>query len=76
MTMGRIVFFILLALVGYLVFRAIQKRNLPPAQPPSPVEDMVRCARCGVNIPRSTAVANDGDFRCRDEEPCAHRPKA
>lgn len=40
-------------------------------RPPSPtgdkVEDMVKCAHCGVNLPRSEAIYSGGDFYCTPE---------
>ena len=33
-------------------------------------EDMVTCARCGVNLPRSEALEAAGSFRCKDNPRC------
>jgi len=33
-------------------------------------EDMVACARCGVNLPRSDAQEAAGAFYCRDNPRC------
>jgi uncharacterized protein len=32
-----------------------------------PVEDMVRCGVCGVNLPRSEAILSQGKLYCCDE---------
>jgi uncharacterized protein len=70
---GEGVFKILLLLaIGFVVlalFRAYQ-RSL--GQPPSSarektVEDMVKCAHCGVNLPRSEAIYSGGNFFCTPE---------
>jgi len=70
---GEDVFKILLLIaIGFIVlalFRAYQ-RSL--GQPPSSarektVEDMVKCAHCGVNLPRSEAIYSGGDFFCTPE---------
>lgn len=70
---GEGVFKILLLIaIGFVVlalFRAYQ-RSL--GQPPSSthektVEDMVKCAHCGVNLPRSEAIYSGGDFFCTPE---------
>ena len=70
---GEDVFKILLLIaIGFIVlalFRAYQ-RSL--GQPPSSarektVEDMVKCAHCGVNLPRSEAIYSGGDFFCPPE---------
>lgn len=37
------------------------------AAPPAEVEDMVRCDRCGVHLPRSESVATGGRFYCTPE---------
>jgi len=63
---------LLLIAIGFIVlalFRAYQ-RSL--GQPPSStrektVEDMVKCAHCGVNLPRSEAIYSGGDFFCTPE---------
>jgi hypothetical protein len=34
-------------------------------------EDMVTCARCGVNMPRSEARESAGAWYCRDNPRCA-----
>ncbi len=63
---------LLLIAIGFVVlalFRAYQ-RSL--GKPPAPareetVEDMVKCAHCGVNLPRSEAIYSGGDFYCTPE---------
>ena len=37
-------------------------------------EDMVACARCGVNLPRSEAEALGNAFICRDNPRCIAGP--
>ena len=34
---------------------------------PKPVEDMVKCAHCSVNLPRGEAIYTQGDFFCTAE---------
>jgi uncharacterized protein len=36
-------------------------------QPPSLAEDMVRCAHCGVHLPRSEGLADNGRIYCSEE---------
>jgi uncharacterized protein len=66
--MGKLLFFGLLALVIYLL---LKKSSRPQrAEPPNKgVEDMVRCARCGVHLPRSESILSGGEFYCCE----AHR---
>ena len=68
--MGKILFFLILGLVVYLLL----KKQLGPRRPPGagkPVpptaEDMVKCAHCGVNLPRSEAIFSQGEFFCTPE---------
>lgn len=71
--MGRILFFALVAVFVYWVIRSyrrsLQRRQdeLHGAASPEKGEDMVRCAHCGVHLPRSESIAAKGDFFCNDE---------
>jgi uncharacterized protein len=48
--------------------RAVPPPRKPPARPASGVpEDMVRCAVCGVHLPRSESFTTAGQFYCTDE---------
>jgi uncharacterized protein len=43
-------------------------RSLRNDAPPAPVsEDMVRCARCGLHLPRSEGLLRDGRTFCSEE---------
>ena len=63
---------LLLIAIGFVVlglFRAYQ-RSLGQSSSSSQenaVEDMVKCAHCGVNLPRSEAIYSGGDFFCTPE---------
>jgi uncharacterized protein len=70
--MGRILFFLLLALAVYLGYRFWRGRTgLPPAAKTtgSLSEQMVRCESCGLNLPRSDALPSADGTRwfCSDE---------
>ena len=64
---------ILLALIGLLIYwilksyarNAQRSADKPPTT--SEVEDMVRCAQCGVNLPKSESILSQGNFFCSDE---------
>ena len=64
--------FLLLFVIGFgvgAVIRAYQ-RSLDKPQAPArgqTVEDMVKCAHCGVNLPRSEAIYSGGEFYCTAE---------
>lgn len=66
--MGKILLLLVIGLVVYAVFKNYQ-RSLGAPKPPgtNEVEDMVKCAHCGVNLPRSEAVFSRGDFYCTVE---------
>ena len=69
--MGRIVLLLVIAFLVWLVFRGFFRVNTRgPAQPPAHTgkgEDMVACARCGVNLPRAEAREAAGSLFCSDE---------
>lgn len=73
--MGRILFFILLAVglyVGYRLWRAGQRRGAAgrtEGQMPVAGEAMVRCEHCGLNVPQSEALTEGGRWFCSE----AHR---
>lgn len=53
---------VILALaLGYALWRHQRRSAPPPVQrrpsPPAEPQDMVACARCGVHVPRSEALA-------------------
>ena len=65
--MGRIVFFLLLAVavyIGWRLWRAQQLRGdgaaARSARPADGVESMVKCEVCGLNLPQSDALAAPG----------------
>ena len=73
--MGRILFFILIAFLIYLLFRGFMRAQAKKdidAAPKSSLEpeDMVACARCGVNVPRSSAREEAGRWVCQGNPNC------
>ena len=72
--MGRILFFVLLGVglyVAYRIWRGGQQRSAGTRAPkPSAAgEAMVSCHHCGLNVPRSEALAEGDRWYCSD----AHR---
>ena len=66
--MGRIAFFVLLAIaiyVGWRLFR-MQQRPRPPSVG-TPRLAMVSCATCGLHVPRDEALVQDERFFCCEE---------
>ena len=74
--MSRIVFFVLLAVAVYLVWRLLQKKQLPPNDVDSSVPRlaMVSCATCGLYVPREEALMQDERFFCCEEHRRAMPP--
>ena len=68
--MGRVLVLILIVvLVVWLLRRALKPAApKPPAAKAPPLEgDLVACARCGLNLPRSEAREANGAVYCSDE---------
>ena len=73
--MAKIVAWLVLIFLVLLALRVIGRRNAgtrgaSPAQ--SPALPMVRCARCGVFLPRAEAKALDGGYVCAAEGCAPH----
>ncbi|WP_018151943.1 PP0621 family protein [Leeia oryzae] len=80
--MARIIFFLLLAVLAYMLLKRIaaSSRQAPgedtstrerfPASAKD--EDTVRCEECGVYMPRSEALMTQGKFYCDTHRPKAH----
>jgi uncharacterized protein len=73
--LGKFLLLVALAAVVYFLLRnyksAIARQQSEdekavPAAPPAG-EDMVRCAHCGVHLPRSESFLSDGKPFCSDE---------
>jgi uncharacterized protein len=63
--------YLLLIILAVVVFWLL-KRNKTKVSPPAretekPVQAMVRCAHCGVHLPRAEAVEADSAYFCSDE---------
>lgn len=72
--MGRILLLLIIGFLIYLVFKGFfksaTKKEAPPPATTEKGEDMVTCARCGVNLPRSSAMEEGGRLVCRDNPKC------
>ena len=72
--MARILLLLVIGFFIWLLFRAFfkaQAKDVTTSEPRD-VEDMVACARCGVNMPRSEATEADGQYTCADPATCKH----
>lgn len=69
--MSRLLLIIAIAAVIYLLIRSYRKQT--PQQDKLSTEDMVRCAHCGVHLPKGESVQADGRFFCSAEHRDAYR---
>ena len=67
--MGRIIFFVLLALAAYLVWKSLQRagQRTDPKPPPVAAQAMVSCAHCGLHLPQADALVAGNRYFCSDE---------
>ena len=76
----RLLFWVLIGLLVYFVVRGLTRGGQQDTRSRSaigPAEDMVRCAVCGLNLPKSEALPLDGKWACcaehaRQRTPAAH----
>lgn len=73
--MAKIILLVLGLLLAYWILKSYRRRVDRAAErpPAAGAEDMVRCARCGVHLPRSESVTTQGRFFCSVEHERAHR---
>ena len=74
--MSRLLFFIAIGFGIWLLLRSMRRGQVRDDEAGAGargdrVEDMVACARCGVNMPRSEAREQSGAYYCRDNPRCA-----
>jgi len=60
--MSRLLLFIAVAVLIYLLIR-IYRKGKPPKDKKN-VEDMVRCAHCGVHLPKGESIQAEERFFC------------
>ena len=68
--MGRLIFFLLLGLAAWWLVRGLTRSKIKQRGDAGRVEDMVACAQCGVNLPRTSAREDRGRFFCLDNPHC------
>ena len=67
--MGRILFFVLLAIAVYLFWRSLQRQQRGPAEKADRAvpQAMVSCATCGLHVPRQEALLLGDRYFCCEE---------
>lgn len=69
--MARLIFLVLAVALVYWLLRNFRK-PAPPRDVGAAGENIVSCARCGLNLPRSEAIADGERYYCSE----AHRREA
>ena len=65
----KLLVLIVLGFVVYLILKSYARSQTakPASNATRGPEDMVKCAHCGVNLPRSEAILTKGEFYCSRE---------
>jgi uncharacterized protein len=72
--MSRLLFLLAIIVVVYLLLRSMRKRA-PKQDVSAAAEEMVRCAQCGVHLPKSESILANGNFYCSDVHRREHASK-
>jgi uncharacterized protein len=72
--MSRLLFLLAVVVLVYLLLKSF-RRKASKQDAAAPVEDMVRCAKCGVHMPKSESILADGNFYCSDAHRREHTSK-
>jgi uncharacterized protein len=70
--MSRLFLLMAIAVVVYLLIKSYRK-NIPKQDNPPVAEDMVRCAQCGVHLPKGESIMVGGNFFCGAEHRDAYK---
>jgi uncharacterized protein len=66
--MSRLLFLLAVVVAVYLLLKSF-RRQAPKQDASTAAEEMVRCAQCGVHLPKSESVRAGDNYYCSD----AHR---
>jgi len=75
--MARIILLLIIGILVYAIFRGFFRAQIKKDEDEVKRvkgEDMVACARCGVNMPKSEAREEAGTYVCRDNPRCVAGP--
>jgi len=64
MRMSRLLFLFAVIAVVYWLLKTYRKQSPKQDVPTASSEDMVRCAQCGVHLPKSEATTSASKFFC------------
>ena len=78
--MGKLAFFLIIAVLVYWIIKTrspeetqTPDENQAENETPKSLEEMVRCAHCGVHLPRSESVTSQGEFFCCNDHRLEHK---
>jgi uncharacterized protein len=72
--LAKLIFLVLGVLLAYWILKGYRRkvdRDQPP--PARGEETMVRCAQCGVHLPRSESITTGGQYFCSTEHRRLHQ---
>lgn len=72
--MSRLLFLLAVVIVVYLLLRSF-RRQAPKQDGSAAAEEMVRCAQCGVHLPKSESILAGGNYYCSDAHRREHTSK-
>lgn len=61
--MSRLIFLVAIIAIIYWLLRTATKPR-PSAPSSNAAEEMVRCAHCGVHLPKSESILANGNYYC------------
>ncbi|MBI5006387.1 MAG: hypothetical protein HZB95_04600 [Nitrosomonadales bacterium] len=75
--MSRLLFLLAVIVVVFLLLRAYRRKapRQQDAAAEAEAEEMVRCAKCGVHLPKSESILAGGNFYCSDAHRREHTSK-
>jgi uncharacterized protein len=72
--LAKILLIVLGLLIAYWILKRYKRKVEHRAdEPPAIGEDMVRCAQCGVHLPRSESLTSEKSFYCSADHRRTHQ---
>ena len=65
--MSRLLFIFVIAFVVFRLLQSYRKHPPETGESPAKIEDMVRCAQCGVHLPMSESILAQGRYYCCED---------
>lgn len=74
--MSRLLFLAVVIAVVYWLLKSYRRRLPKDEDRSGQAEDMVRCAQCGVHLPKRESILADGAYFCSEAHRRAHTGKS